>query len=40
MKKDALNDLKTFNFVNKVDNVINKHNDNVGEEYKKDLLDK
>ena len=31
MKKDALNDLKKINFVDKVDNVINKCNDNVGD---------
>ena len=37
MKKDGLNDLKTINFVDKVDNVINKH---MGDKCKKVLLDK
>ena len=40
MKKDAFDDLKTMDFVDKVDDVINKHNDKINDEAKKDFLDK
>ena len=39
MKKQALDDLKTMDFVDKVDDVINKHNDKVNEDAKKEFLD-
>ena len=40
IKKNALDDLKTMDFVDKVDDVINNHNDKVNEDAKKELLDK
>ena len=40
MKKDAWKDMKTMDFVDKLDDLINKHNDKVYDEAKKDLLDK
>ena len=40
MKKKAWDDMKTMDFVDKVDDVINKHNDKIGDEAKKELLDK
>ena len=40
MKKGALDDLKTMDFVDKVDDVINKHNDKENEDAKKDFMDK
>ena len=38
MKKDTLNDLKTMDFVDKLNNLINKHNDRVNDEAKKDFI--
>ena len=40
MKKDAWNDMKTMDFVDKLDDLINKHNNKVVEDAKKELLDK
>ena len=40
LKKDTFDDLKTMDFVEKVDDVINKHNDKVNDDAKKELLDK
>ena len=39
-KKDAWNDMKTMDFVQKLDDLINNHNDKVYDEAKKDLFDK
>lgn len=40
MKKKAWDDMKTMDFVDKVDDVINKHNDKINDEAKKEFLDK
>ena len=40
MKKNAFDDLKTMDFVDKVDDVINKHNDKINEKGKRDFFDK
>ena len=40
MKKNAFDDLKTMDFVDKVDDVINKHNDKINERGKRDFFDK
>ena len=40
MKKKAWDDMKTMDFVDKLDDVINKHNDKIDDEAKKDFLDK
>ncbi len=40
MKKKAWDDMKTMDFVDKVDDVINKHNDKTNDEAKKEFLDK
>ena len=40
MKRKTWNDLKTMDFVQKVDDVINFHNDKVNDDAKKELLDK
>ena len=38
MKKDAFKDLKTMDFVDKLDDLIYKHNNKIGDEAKKELL--
>ena len=40
MKRKAWNDLKTMDFVQKVDDVINFHNDKVNDDAKREFLDK
>ena len=40
LKKKTWNDLKTMDFVQKVDDVINYHNDKVNDDAKKEFLDK
>ena len=40
MKKDALNDMKTMHFADKLNNLINNHNDKINDEAKKDLINK
>ena len=39
MKKDAWKDMKTMDFVKKLDDLINKHNNKVNNEAKKEFLD-
>ena len=39
MKKDTLDDMKTMDFVHKLDDLINKHNDKVNNDAKKQFLD-
>ena len=38
MKKNTLNDLKAMDFADKLNNLINKHNDRVNDEAKKDFI--
>ena len=40
MKKDTFNDLKTMDMVDKLDNLINDHNDKFNEDAKQDFIDK
>ena len=40
MKKKAWDDLKTMDFVDKVDDVINNHNDKINDDAKRELFDK
>ena len=40
MKKDAWKDLKTMDFVKKLDDLMNKHNNKVNNDAKKEFLDK
>lgn len=40
LKRKAWNDMKTMDFVNKLDDLINNHNDKVEKDAKKELVDK
>ena len=40
LKRKAWNDMKTMDFVNKLDDLINNHNDKVEKDAKKELLEK
>ena len=39
MKKDAFDDMKTMDFVDKLDDLMNKHKDKVNNDKKKDFMD-